>query len=61
MNVFKCLKFISGKWELYKKGEVLIKNINYGGDFTYTEVIVDVYRKKRWNGMWKYKNVVKNL
>lgn len=48
-------------WELVEEGKKMICqsfNAIYGYSDSYP-VIVDVYRKKRWNGIYKYKYVVR--
>ena len=50
-----------GKWELVEEGKHMVNheyNPCTGYSNTYP-VIVDVYRKKRLNGMYKYKNVIR--
>jgi len=49
------------KWELIKENQERIMERYY--PLTYItiieRVIVDIYRKKKFNGIWKYKYVVK--
>ena len=49
------------KWELYEEDKRMIcESFNaIWGTSSKRPVIVDVYRKKKFNGMHKYKNVIK--
>lgn len=49
------------KWELVEEGKRMISrsfNVFYGYGKP-VPVLVDVYRKKKWNGVYKYKTVVR--
>lgn len=50
-----------GKWELFEEGKPMIcESYHVLWDTTRTHrVIVDVYRKKKLNGMYKYKTVIR--
>jgi hypothetical protein len=54
----KLFKNLFQKWELFEENKLLIEqstNILYGT--TEFPGRYDVYRKKKWNGMFKYKTV----
>jgi len=47
------------KWELIKEEVTYKKDVyNFGwGTIQTYDVFVDIYRKKKWNGTYKYKKV----
>ena len=49
------------KWELVEEGKAMVRSDFYPvtGYERNTPVIVDVYRKRRRNGTYKYKNVTR--
>ena len=47
------------RWELVEENKPMIKNIIYpilGLQSNYS-VVVDIYRKKKWNGTYKYRTI----
>lgn len=50
-----------GKWELVETDKVMIEEIYYPMwmEVRTKRVICDMYRKKKWNGIYKYKYVRK--
>lgn len=48
------------KWELVEEGKIMEKRmvaVAWGYESPLIRCVVDVYRKKRWNGIYKYKYV----
>jgi len=50
------------KWELVEEGKKMMsQSFNaFSGYSNPIPVFVDIYRKKRWNGIYKYKHIVRN-
>jgi hypothetical protein len=47
------------KWELIEEDVPMIRTTYYSVNLILSKekIRVDVYRKKKWNGIYKYKNV----
>ena len=57
--MLKVVTMMFKKWELVEENKQMVKvSTNLFSNFEHTSIIrCDVYRKLRWNGIWKYKYV----